>query len=319
MLPSKLATLTLAACLILPTRPADAQLGGLIKKKVGEAVKGPDNSKEKGGKAAETADDGSKLGFKLDDDVLGAFEAGLSMEIRERDAFRKKIASIKTPEQYGQCGQDVMRNPEGQKFAVDYGEAMTKLGDNAAGKKAEQIMKEQQDLAEQFAKRSNSLTLKYCGEDPAPTINSQRRVFEQAQKAAAMEFGKVFNRSGSNDEPDALPEESCAGGSAVLAEDDVVSADSHCHSANPLAKLAGVIRSTADSTSDQDKEHRYALLKEWIAKFCSLSKSTQQEAASVGIKVAGSGTGIFWVYTKEEAQKLIAKCDALTKKLMELQ
>lgn len=258
MLPTQIASWFLAASLLLADAPvAHAQLGGLIKKKVSEAVKGPDKAQDQA-KAADAPTDGSKLGFKLTGAVLDAFESGLTVELRERDAFRKLVSTLKTPKQYEQCKTDALKNPEGQKMGEDYLAALTRLGDASPGMKAEQIMKETQDIAEKLARQSDALFLKYCGEDPSPMINSQRQAFEKAAYAGAMEFGKVFNKP--------------------------------------------------DSISDDQRMHRYAVLKEWVLPFCQMSDESQREAARTGLKLPGSGTGIYWVYTKDESTLLIDVC-----------
>jgi hypothetical protein len=320
MTPRKLAVLTVAAYLTFAGTPtAGAQIGGLIKKKVGETVKGPDKTKEKA-KEPGGAEVGSKVGFVLDEDVFQAFQAGLQTEIHERDAFRKRLASVKTPAQYEACKTNALTNtPDGRKFSEDYMEAMGKLGDNAAGKKPEQIMKEQQEMAEKFTKRSDALMLKSCGEDPTPVINSQVQVFERAAHAGAMEFGKVFNRrpSGGDEEPapDSLSEQPCMDSPPLTAGENSDIGVESCGGSRPLALLAGATLVRADSTSDEEKERRYGFLKEWVGPFCVLTKQQQEDAVAVGIKIPGTGPAIYWVYAKSEAKLLFDHCDTLMKLL----
>jgi hypothetical protein len=297
---TKLSVLAITACLVFAAIPAaHAQVGGLIKKKVGDAVKGPEKPKEKA-KVADTIDDDAKLPFRLDADSKKAFIAGLQVEIDAREAFRKRVASLKTPEQYEQCTRSMITNPEGQKFAEDYAAAMTKLGDNAAGKTREQIMKATQDVAEQFKKRSDALSLKYCGDDPTPVRASQAQVFERAERAGAVEFGKVFKPtpSGSDDEPTAVTESSapCVDGS-VLAEGDADLVVRRCHDADPGSRLARVLSVRADTT-EEEKVTEYRTLKERIEKYCSLPQAMRDEAEKNGIRVPGQGQNIYWVFNR---------------------
>ena len=319
MTPGKLALLTVAAYLTFAGTPtADAQIGGLIKKKVGETVKGPDKTKEKAKETGST-DVASKVGFVLDGDVFQAFQAGLETEIHERDAYRKRLATSKTPAQYSACQANTVTNtPDGKKFSQDYMEAMSKLGDNAAGKKPEQIMKEQQEMAEKFTKRSEEMILKNCGADPTPLINSQVQVFTRAAHAGAMEFGKVFNRrpSGGEDEltPDSLPEQRCVDSASRATGDNSDIAVEPCGESRPWAHLAAApVR--ADTTTDEEKDNRYAFLKEWVGPFCALDKKKQEDAVGAGIKIPGTGLAIYWVYSKGDAKWLYEHCETLMKLL----
>jgi hypothetical protein len=315
---TKLSMLAIAASLVFAGTPAaHAQVGGLIRKKVGDAVKGPEKPKEKT-KEPDTVDEDSKLPYRLDAESKKAFIAGLQVEIDGREAYKKRLTTLKTPAQYSACQTNTVTNtPEGKKFSEDYVEAMGKLGDNAAGKKPEQIMKEQQEMAEKFTKRSEAMILKNCGEDPTPVINSQRQTFERAERAGAVEFGKVFKRtpSGSDEASTAAPAstEPCIDRSALMLEGDLEVDGGPCHAAEPWSKVAGLLRVGADTTTDEEKQEQYRILKERVEKYCSLPQSMKDQAEANGIKVPGQGKNIYWVFSRGFALWVGPDCDYLLK------
>ena len=75
---------------------------------------------------------------------------------------------------------------------------------------------------------------------------------------------------------------------------------------------------SVESGPDDDLNF-YRLLKEWIPPFCNLSKSAQQSAADNGVRVAGSGQGIAYVYTAAEAKLLMSLCSTIMPLLSALQ
>jgi hypothetical protein len=96
---------------------AEAQIGGLIKKKVAEAVKGPEKTEAKPA-------DGEKKSIYNDEivemtgPVLDGFANGLRTEIALRNEFREVLAKLKTPAQYESCTNDAAASPEGQKIST---------------------------------------------------------------------------------------------------------------------------------------------------------------------------------------------------------
>ena len=68
------------------------------------------------------------------------------------------------------------------------------------------------------------------------------------------------------------------------------------------------------------EDYAYGAWKEWVAEFChyleKLKKDPdyKQKLAKIldeGLRIPGSGQGIYWVYTASEAKDLIENCDAL--------
>jgi hypothetical protein len=63
-------------------------------------------------------------------------------------------------------------------------------------------------------------------------------------------------------------------------------------------------------------EHCYDKLKEFATAFCQGLTPAQQKAASEqGIKVPGSGTDVFWVFTADEAKAFFPRCGDLMQAL----
>ena len=157
-----IASFLLAFAALVPTGQAAGQIGGLIKKKVAEKVKGDDKKgDDKKDQAAtkseaETAQpSGSKLGRTLTEGTLVAFKKGLTAERDHRQGTLKFLASLKTREQYTSCTQAVATSPEYQKIIMSLGE----LGDNPS---QEQLQKASQKMSADMAKLSKDK----CGEDP---------------------------------------------------------------------------------------------------------------------------------------------------------
>jgi hypothetical protein len=155
-------------------------IGGLIKKKVSESVKGGDKKDQAGGKqeanaATDVAPAGSKLPRALTDVTLTAFKKGLTVERDHRQATVKFLATLKTTEQYKACEQSLAASPEMQKIVMSMGD----LPDNAT---QEQIQK----LSEKMSADMQKLLLSKCGEDPGKYHNSWRRSQMEAAEAAGV-------------------------------------------------------------------------------------------------------------------------------------
>jgi hypothetical protein len=107
--------------LVLPmTGQADAQIGGLIKKKVSESIKGTDKKDQATpkGESAATPDGGqtgSKLPRALSEATLVAFKKGLTVERDQRQVTLKFLATLKTQDEYNACSQALASSAEGQK------------------------------------------------------------------------------------------------------------------------------------------------------------------------------------------------------------
>ena len=152
-----IASFLLAFATLVPTGQAAGHIGGLIKKKVAEKVKGDDKKDQAAPKSeAETAQpSGSKLGRTLTEGTLTAFKKGLTAERDHRQGTLKFLATLKTREQYTSCTQAAATSPEYQKIIM----SLASLGDNPT---QEQLQKASQKMSDDMAK----LTKDKCGEDP---------------------------------------------------------------------------------------------------------------------------------------------------------
>lgn len=69
-----------------------------------------------------------------------------------------------------------------------------------------------------------------------------------------------------------------------------------------------------------DNDTAYAIWKEWVLEFCNYLEKLKKEPDAAqkiakmkdeGLRIPGSGTGVFWVYTASEATLLLERCDVL--------
>jgi hypothetical protein len=179
------AALTFLAFLLTSTT-ADAQIGGLIKRKATEAVKGPEKKTEE-----KPADNAISLGDvrELNATNLDALIEGLKTEIALREAFRAEVAKYPTREQYNKCQQDMAMSPESQKLL-----ALLEVPEKAT---AEQM----QAATKKFAEEGAALLKKKCPLDPEDVSDyaKQKRLGEiegQAAAAAARKRGGGGHSSG---------------------------------------------------------------------------------------------------------------------------
>jgi hypothetical protein len=173
------ASLFLALALLPTATRVDAQIGGLIKKKVTEKVKGGGDKKDQPAASNSVKTDESKLPRKLTEVVLASFKKGLEVERDQRQATVKILAAVKTREQYNSCQQTLAAGPEMQKLVMSLGN----MPENAT---TDQIQKAQQKM---YADMAKLLTDK-CGEDPSKYNDSWRR---QQMEAAELAGVKTFS------------------------------------------------------------------------------------------------------------------------------
>ena len=185
MTKTRLVVSLLLALASLPTASRlDAQIGGLIKKKVGETVKGGDKKDQPAASTA-VATDESKLPKKLTEVVLASFKKGLEVERDQRQATVKFLGTVKTREQYNSCQQTLAAGPEMQKIMMSLGT----LPENAT---AEQTQKATQKMHADMAK----LLTDKCGEDPSKYDDSwRRRQMEAAELAGIKTFSDGIGTS----------------------------------------------------------------------------------------------------------------------------
>jgi hypothetical protein len=142
----RLVVLVALACLALPA-PSSAQIGGFIKKKVKQVVKGDtaaaSEQKAAPASAGPTFDD---YVLQLSPQNLDRLERGLAAEKAFRDSVNRVYAALRTPEQYQRCQGETMTSPEGRQLAANPPQ-------DAAG-------------YQKYAAAMQVLTEKRCGRDP---------------------------------------------------------------------------------------------------------------------------------------------------------
>ncbi len=119
---SRLALLAGLVCLALPAH-ADAQIGGFLKKKIKQAVKGDstEQTAQKGGpaKAAPGGPAFDEYVLQLSSRNLDRLEQALAGEKAFRDSVLAVRAKLMTPQQYGQCRYKAMGSPEAQALTAN--------------------------------------------------------------------------------------------------------------------------------------------------------------------------------------------------------
>lgn len=154
----------------------EGQIGGLIKKKATEAVKGKDTKKASEEKKEE---DPTKSKWEeekcgpLTSDRLNDFERGLRTETTQRREFDQMFRSLRTQAQVVQCRNQELMTPAAQAIL---GRGASPNASNAQLQKA--MEKNTKDLMEHLDKK--------CGQDPSQVKpgDAYRRAREEAAKAA---------------------------------------------------------------------------------------------------------------------------------------
>ncbi|HET9982972.1 MAG TPA: hypothetical protein VFQ38_05280 [Longimicrobiales bacterium] len=171
----KLATIPLVravACaavlaLALPVG-AQAQIGGMLKRKIKEKVKGSEPAAavtEKSAPAATTTR--SPYGeyvLEIDADVAGRLVTALKREKAYRDSVDAFVAKLPTPQAYGECQMKVMQRPDIQKLYE---------GEHTA----EELMA--------IGQKTQAATEKACGPDPSTMKSAKYNAAREAPKAGA--------------------------------------------------------------------------------------------------------------------------------------
>ena len=170
--------LTCAIVIAVPSLP-NAQIGGLIKKKITEATKKPDDpapSTQKPATPAPTQPTNDPALIPITDASLTALERGLQTEITLRAAYKKELddqaARVK---QYQQCSAQANTSPEVLAIAQKMATAFEKV------KTQEDMMK----VTAQINNERDAVLAKKCGQAPASPQTSEARLNEILQKAAA--------------------------------------------------------------------------------------------------------------------------------------
>lgn len=260
-----LITAAAAAGLVLAvTPPASAQLGGLIKKKVADAVKAPEKKSETSAKSEGGLPSGT---IEITPPVLEGFLRGLQTEIRLTKEFRAVLAKYPTEQEFSRCNANVLVSPEGLKIAV----AQPSPPENAS---VEELMR----YATKLEKDLEPLRKKMCPLNPADWPSEKRAERMKAIKVEAAAATGI-DAPGSAHETFELEGDS---------EGDVSWAPFHA----PFAAAALTPEQYAQLL---ERIERFC---EELKTNAALGKG-----GSGGVKFPGSGS-VFWVYTAQEAQTL---------------
>ena len=151
-------------------RPASAQLGGLIKKKVKQAVEGQSGSASAAAPAAPSpaAPAGPRFNeyvLELTSSNLDKFQVGLAAEKAYRDSVYAVYARMKTPREYQQCTMTAMMSPDGQKLV--HGDMRTTEAMQEAGLKLKALMTQR------------------CGPDPSSGSEKEAALYAAPAHSAA--------------------------------------------------------------------------------------------------------------------------------------
>lgn len=279
-------------------------IGGLIKKKVGDAVKPKEDQAAKDAPKKDAPTESSPFKYPLTAETMAAFKRGLEMEIRMRANYRSGVAKhAAATAAYEKCEQGIPLRPEASKIADEGSSRMDKA----------KTPEETQTAVQWMQKELMGLTTKVCGAEPGP-LPDQAQSFTKAQEAGAIEFGKNATRKPTGDGPPGDP---------VLSRPECLESDS----------MENFVACGSDRTSgyvfpQQQQEipaelvelyfREYALFKELVSKFCSLDKQTRADAARQGVRVQGSRDEIFWIFPKDFSAMVNPHCETLMNLLEEL-
>ena len=182
-----IASISLTLGLGMSPADLDAQIGGLIKKKVTESVKGGDKKAKEESAANET--DQSKMPRSITANTFVAFKKGLTVQRDKQQETLKFLAGLTPQETYKSCTTTIMMTPEGQKVAL----AQPSPPDNAT---VEQLQAYSQKLADEMKK----VTDKKCGEDPSRYHEYQWKKdrFTEARAAAIAAFSAALDSPSGN-------------------------------------------------------------------------------------------------------------------------
>jgi hypothetical protein len=268
---SRITCLLLGVLLVAwPSGPAEAQIGGLLKKKAKEAAQAPVKQEE----AKQQADDAAARALASPDVVpitkesTARFRKALRVEAQLRGEFVTFLASLKTQEQYAACKSEVMMSPEGQKASM----GMLALGDKATPAEMQKAMlKANADV--------EALTTRQCGGDPSQWTQGRR---VDRLREIEGEASDAFAPPRTEPSPGGSPDARRSGPSAPSA--DEAQADAH------------------------PNRRQYAITKERWIPFCNAS-STAQTAKANGkyATVKGEGSGVY-VYASDEAAFMASSC-----------
>jgi hypothetical protein len=183
MTSSRLIRFLLVTCALVVAVPAasDAQLGGLIKRKITEATKKGGEPEEKKPEDAKTPPEPARSPAErptgvaaITDESLTGLERGLQTEIDLREQLRTELAAnVKSVQEYETCKGRVPTSPEAMQIAL-------RMADLPPNSTQQDLIK----LAERNQQDLDALTLKTCGPE-VKRIDVAARL-EDIQRRAAL-------------------------------------------------------------------------------------------------------------------------------------
>lgn len=260
------------AAFTLSAGPAQAQIGGFLKKKAKEAAQAPvkqEQAKQQADEAAERALAEPDV-VPITQESTARFRKALGVEARLRGELRAQLASVKSQEEYNACSGELIMSPEAQQISMRLADVPATA---SAADMQKLMMKTNADL--------EALVTKRCGPNP-----SQWNAGKMAQRLQEIE----------GEASDAL---SPSGAAVPEAEP---SAELH---AGPSA--AAVEQGQADAHPHRRK---YALMKERWIPFCSALTEAAAQSGGKYRQVKGVGNGVY-VYSASETEVMTANCAAV--------
>ncbi len=167
---------------------AEAQLGGLIKRKATEAIKGPEKKDEKQAQKSDALPDGV---MEITAPVFEGVINGLKVEVALRREFRAELAKLPTQEQYDQCLSKLVSSEEYQKIQLRIGN----LPENAPAAEKSATMQKMYTDTEALQKKTCPVTPHDWSEG-----RKQQRLTEIRAKAVHA-AAPVRNARGDSDQP----------------------------------------------------------------------------------------------------------------------
>jgi hypothetical protein len=163
----------LGALFSLAATSAEAQIGGLIKRKAADAIKGPEKKEEK--PAAKSSPFGNPDVLEITAPRFEGLLRGLKVEVALYKEFTAELAKYPTPQQYNRCAAQVYASPEKEKLLE-----IMMLPDNATDAQKQAAMKK-------YGEEDMALLKRKCPLDPATWTDSkkQERLTEITARAAA--------------------------------------------------------------------------------------------------------------------------------------
>jgi hypothetical protein len=244
-----------------------------VESQIGGAIRRAAEQVKKADAQKEDGEIKSQLGFTLDEAVMASFKRGLEVETRMRNDYAKKIDGLKmkSREEWQTCFNNAPSPDEAQKVQQEY---MTRAGNASTAEDVQKAMN-------WYMESLKTAKTRACGDDPSPLLNGRGQALGQAEEAGAAEFGKAFD--GKHDDNSAQ---------------------------DPTLWLEGDATTTEPPAEGPNDLSWYRTLKESVTAFCRLSKETQLEASKKGLKVAGTGAGVF-VYVAMEASVIMQSCNSV--------